>query len=222
MAAGWLSAARRHGQGAAGGLLLLLLVRQAPEGGWWLKIFVLGALNFSIFWWLLFLSAYDLPGGVAATVGAIQPLIVILLARMVLGTPIRWLAIVAAIAGLAGVALLILTPSASLNREGIAAGLGGAASMAAGTVLSRRWQPSVSPLTFTAWQLTVGGSLLLPFALWFEAPLPHLTTANILGLSYLCLIGAALTYVLWFRALRALGLLRFRRSSCSVPWSQRL
>ena len=70
------------------GLLLLLVVRQLPSGIWWLKILVLGALNFSIFWWMLFVAAYRLPGGVAATVGAIQPLLVIILARQLLGKPI--------------------------------------------------------------------------------------------------------------------------------------
>lgn len=186
------------------GLLLLLIVRQLPQGLWWGRVFLLGALNFSIFWWLLFVAAYRLPGGVAATVGAIQPLIVILLARGLLGSPIRALSIVAAIAGMAGVALLILTPNAALDPVGIAAGLGSAVSMAFGTVLSRKWQPPVSPLTFTAWQLTAGGTLLLPVALWLEPPLPALTAANLLGFSYLGLIGAALTYLLWFRGLSRL------------------
>lgn len=186
------------------GLLLLAIVRRLPHGIWWLKSLVLGALNFSIFWWLLFISAYRLPGGVAATVGSIQPLIVILLARLLLGSPIRSLSIAAAIAGIAGVALLILTPNATLDPIGIVAGIAGAFSMAAGTVLSRRWRPDVSPLTFTAWQLTAGGLLLLPVALLLEPPLPHLTGANILGFAYLGLIGAALTYILWFRGLSRL------------------
>jgi len=186
------------------GLLLLLLVRQLPQGIWWARVMVLGALNFSIFWWLLFVAAYRLPGGVAATVGAIQPLIVLLLARALLGSPIRPLAIVAALAGMAGVALLILTPHAALDSIGIAAGLTGAVSMAAGTVLSRRWQPPVSPLTFTAWQLTAGGLLLLPVALLQEPALPSLSTANLLGLAWLGLIGAALTYILWFRGISKL------------------
>ncbi|PWK63713.1 EamA family transporter [Aminobacter sp. AP02] len=186
------------------GLLLLLLVRQLPQGIWWARVLVLGALNFSIFWWLLFVAAYRLPGGVAATVGAIQPLIVILLARALLASPIRPMAIVAAIAGMGGVALLILTPSAALDPIGIVAGLAGAVSMAAGTVLSRRWQPPVTPLTFTAWQLTAGGVLLLPAVLWLEPSLPALTAANVLGFAYLGLIGAALTYILWFRGIARL------------------
>ncbi|WP_047466252.1 EamA family transporter [Rhizobium rhizogenes] len=186
------------------GLLLLVIVRRLPHGIWWVRSLVLGALNFSIFWWMLFISAYRLPGGVAATVGAVQPLIVIVLARLLLGSPIRGLSVVAAIAGIVGVALLILTPQATLDSIGILAGIGGAFSMAAGTVLSRRWRPPVSPLTFTAWQLTAGGLLLLPFALMLEPQLPHLTGANILGFAYLGLIGAALTYILWFRGLSRL------------------
>ncbi|MGW9064822.1 EamA family transporter [Achromobacter animicus] len=186
------------------GILLMLWVRALPHGIWWLRVFVLGALNFSVFWALLFVAAYRLPGGVAATLGAIQPLVVIALARLLLGAPVRGLSVVAALTGLAGVALLVLTPKAALDPIGVAAGLGSAASMALGTVLSRRWQPPVSALTFTSWQLTAGGILLVPAALLAEAPLPTFTLVNVMGLAWLGLIGAALTYVLWFRGVARL------------------
>lgn len=186
------------------GLLLLLIVRQLPAGIWWLRIFILGALNFSIFWSLLFVSAYRLPGGVAATVGAVQPLIVIFIAAAALGTRIRWVSVLAAMVGLAGVALLVLTPHAALDAVGIAAGLAGAASMAFGTVLSRKWQPPVSLLAFTAWQLTAGGLLLVPVALLVETSVPLPSGPNLLGLAWLGLIGAALTYILWFRGIARL------------------
>ncbi|WEX88442.1 DMT family transporter [Sinorhizobium garamanticum] len=186
------------------GLLLLLIVRQMPKRIWWLRSFVLGALNFSFFWTMLFVSAYRLPGGVAATVGAVQPLIVIVLSRVVLGSPIKALSVAAGIAGMAGVALLVLTPKAALDPVGVAAGLAGAVSMAFGTVLSRHWAPPVSPLTFTAWQLTAGGLLLVPAVVLLEPSLPPLTGANFLGFAYLGLIGAAFTYVLWLRGLSRL------------------
>ena len=86
-------------------------------------MFLLGALNFSVFWAMLFVAAYRLPGGVAATLGAIQPLLVIALARLLLGAPVRGLAVLAAAAGLGGVALLVLTPKAALDPVGVAAGL---------------------------------------------------------------------------------------------------
>ncbi len=183
------------------GLLLLLLVRKLPYGIWWPRAFVLGALNFSFFWAMLFIAAYRLPGGVAATVGAVQPLIVIALARICLGRSIRALAIVAGLVGMAGVACLVVTPNAALDPVGIVSALAGAVSMAFGTVLTRHWQPPVSNLTFTAWQLTAGGLLLVPVAFLLEPALPPLTTENMLGMAYLGLIGAALTYLLWFRGL---------------------
>lgn len=184
------------------GVLLLLLVRKLPEGIWWPRSLILGALNFSFFWAMLFVSAYRLPGGVAATVGAVQPLIVIGLSRLFLAAPVRPLAIVAGLLGIVGVALLVLAPgAAALDAVGVAAGLAGAVSMAFGTVLTRKWRPPVSNLTFTAWQLTAGGILLLPVAYFLEPALPAPTAANILGMAYLGIIGAALTYFLWFRGL---------------------
>ncbi|MER8368859.1 DMT family transporter [Mesorhizobium sp. M0991] len=186
------------------GLLLLAIVRQLPAGIWWLRSFVLGALNISIFLSLLFVAAYRLPGGVAATVLSVQPLMVIFLASALLGSPVRRLSILAALVGIAGVALLVLTPNATLDAVGVAAGVAGAASMAFGSVLSRKWQPPVSLLTFTAWQLTAGGLLLVPVALLFEPSIPLPTGANLLGLAWLGLIGAALTYVLWFRGIARL------------------
>lgn len=188
------------------GLLLLLLVRQLPKGHWWWRVVVLGTLNIAFFLTMLFIAAYRLPGGVAATIGAIQPLIVIFLTRAVLGTPVRLAAIAAALVGLGGVMLLLIAPrSVVLDPVGIAAGFAGALSLALGTVMSRRWQPPVSTLTFTAWQLTVGGLLLVPVALWVEPPLPALSLGNLAGLAYLTLIGAALTYMLWFRGIARLG-----------------
>lgn len=187
------------------GLLLILFLRQLPSGIWWLRVAILGALNFSLFWWLLFIAAYRLPGGVAATVGAVQPLIVLFLSHWLLSNRLSSVSVIASLSGIVGVAILLLTPTATLDWVGVMAGLAGAFSMAAGTVLSRRWQPSVSALTFTSWQLTAGGLILLPFALIFEPALPALTSVNIVGLSYLTLIGGALTYALWFRGLALLG-----------------
>lgn len=181
------------------GLLLLAITRCLPPRTWLGRSFLLGSFNFAVFWVLLFVAAYRLPGGVAATLGAVQTMIVILMARGWLGTPIRAGAVAASAAGVVGVALLLIGPEARLDPVGVAAGLGGAASMAAGTVLSRKWQPPVSALSFTAWQLTAGGVILLPLALIVEPPLPPLTATNLAGLTWLGLIGAAATYAIWFR-----------------------
>ncbi|GGA13611.1 EamA family transporter [Neptunicoccus cionae] len=186
------------------GVLLLALTRCLPPRDWLARSFLLGSLNFSVFWVLLFVAAYRLPGGVAATLGALQAMMVILMARGWLGTPIQSGAVAAAAVGAVGVALLLIGPEARLDPIGVAAGLGGAASMAAGTVLSRRWQPPVTALSFTAWQLTAGGLILLPIAVLVEPPLPPLSATNLAGLAWLGLVGAAATYALWFRGVARL------------------
>lgn len=187
------------------GLLLLAVTRQLPPRGWYLRLLVLGALNFSIFWAALFIAAQRLPGGAVATLGAVQPLFVLLLARGVLNTPLAVRSLVAAFAGMGGVALLLVGPDTQLDALGAVAALGGALSMALGVVLTRRWKPPVSALTFTAWQLTAGGILLLPFAIMVEPPLPNLSLSNVVGFLWLGLFGAAFSYWLWFRAIDRLG-----------------
>jgi len=64
------------------GLVLLALTRVLPRGAWWWKATVLGALNIGAFFPLLFLSAYRLPGGMAAVVGSVGPLFVAGLATL--------------------------------------------------------------------------------------------------------------------------------------------
>jgi probable blue pigment (indigoidine) exporter len=184
------------------GLLLLLVVRKLPPRERLVDIFILGGLNFAAFWTFLFIAAYRLPGGVAATMGATQALLVIFIARAVLATPVRRDALLAGMLGVAGVALVALTAAARLDMIGIGAALAGAASMAAGTVYSRKLRGDTPLLTFTAWQLAAGGLLLLPAALVFEPGLPAMDATSLAGLAWLGLIGAALTYVLWFRGVQ--------------------
>ncbi|MGW6500416.1 EamA family transporter [Nonomuraea angiospora] len=188
------------------GLLLVAVTRRLPSGGWWWRALVLGALNIGVFFALLFVGAYRLPGGVAATVGAIQPLLVALLSAGLLGERLSVRTMLAAVAGVAGVSLLVLRADARLDALGVAAALGGAVVMALGVVLSKRWQSPAPLLATTGWQLVAGGLLLLPVALLVEGPPPAtLSGANLAGYAYLTIIGSALAYVLWFRGLRLLS-----------------
>ena len=77
--------------------------------------------------------------------------------------------------------------------------------MAAGIVLTKRWQPPAGPLTSTAWQLVAGGMFLLPVMLVVEGTaLPALTAVNLAGYLYLALVGTVLAYWLWFRGIAQL------------------
>ena len=186
------------------GLFLTIGFRKLPQGVWWWRMLVLGGLNIGLFQALLFVAAYRLPGGVAATAGAIQPLLVVLFSWPLLAEKPSRPSVLAAIAGFVGVGLLVLGPSARLDSMGMVAAIAGAAAMGLGTVLVKRWQPPVSLIVFTAWQLTIGGFLLLPIALVTEGPFAALTRTNLWGFIYLGLIGTGLAYALWFRGIRRL------------------
>lgn len=152
------------------GLLLLLLGRKLPRGRWWGRAAILGMLNIGFFFPLIFVGAYHLPGGVAATIGAIQPLLVIGFSAMILGARPSRRAVIAGLVGVVGVGLLVLKGSAKLDGVGIAAMLTAIVIMALGTVLTRKWgkPEGVTMLDLTAWQLTAGGLFLAPLALVTE------------------------------------------------------
>jgi len=186
------------------GLLLVLFSRRLPERSGWGRLLILAALNLGIFQAMLFVAAYRLPGGLAAVVGAIQPLLIMALAWALDGARPARVAVWAALLGVAGMAALLLSPESRWDPLGIGAALAGAMCMAAGTYLARRWQSRMPVLAFTGWQLFAGGVMLVPVAWLLDPPLPALTLLQASGYAYLCIGGALLAYVLWFRGIARL------------------
>lgn len=186
------------------GLLLVLYAQRLPARGDWGRLLVLAALNLGFFQAMLFIAAYRLPGGLAAVVGAIQPLLVIGMSWAVDRRRPPSLAIGAGVTGVLGMAALLLSPDAVWDPVGVAAALAGAISMAAGTYLARRWQTGMPVLALTGWQLLIAGLMLLPLAWSVDAPLPALGMGQVLGYAYLSLAGALLAYALWFRGIARL------------------
>lgn len=186
------------------GLGLLGLTRTLPKGQWWWRSMVLGTLNVGAFFALLFVAAYRLPGGVAATAGAIAPIVVAALAAVLLGEAFTRRTAVAGVAGVAGVSLLVLGPEAGLDPIGVAAALAGTLSMAFGVVLTKRWGRQAGFLASTGWQLTAGGALLLPVALLVEGAPPAYSLTNQVWTAWLTIVGTGVAYALWFRGIERL------------------
>jgi probable blue pigment (indigoidine) exporter len=168
-------------------------------------LLVLSALNIGFFQALLFVAAYRLPGGLAAVVGAIQPLLVMALAWAVDDRRPVKLAMWASLLGVVGMAVLLVSSSTVWEPVGVAAALIGAACMAAGTYLTRRWRTGMPVLALTGWQLLVGGLMLAPIAWLVDAPLPALNLTQVLAYAYLSIAGALLGYALWFRGIARLS-----------------
>ena len=188
------------------GLLAIALTRALPTGAWWWKSAVLGVLNIGAFFSLLFVAAYHLPGGVAATLAAAQPLVVAILAVIILREPFSAWRLSWGVVGIIGVALVVLRSTATLDAGGVAAGLLSAVSMGFGVTLTKKWgRPTGVPaMGLAGWQLTAGGLLLLPITLLFEGVPATIDSTAVGGYLWLGLIGGLLTYTLWFSGIARL------------------
>ncbi|HET8798554.1 MAG TPA: EamA family transporter, partial [Thermoanaerobaculia bacterium] len=138
------------------GLLLLFALPGRPRGRWWARLAVLGALNIAAVFAFVFVAAYRLPGGLAAVIGGIQPLAVLLLATVIVGERLHPAGIVTALTGVFGIALLVLRGSIALDPIGILAAAGAPIAGAAGILLVRRWGRPMPMLPFVGWQLVFG------------------------------------------------------------------
>jgi len=186
------------------GLILVACTRILPKGKDWLKVAVLGILNVGLLQTMLFIAAYRLPGGLAAILGAIQPMIVMLLMFLVAKVQLPKAAWIAGASGFIGMIIMLYSPNMKADMVGVIAALTGALSMACGTFFSRYWKVDLPLFAFTGWQLVFAGLFILPIFLTMET-WPVMTFTNVVGYIYLCLFGAVLAYVLWFQGIKQLS-----------------
>jgi probable blue pigment (indigoidine) exporter len=183
------------------GLVLLAFRHRLPRGDWWWKAALLGLCNIGLFFPLIFLAAYELPGGLAATVQAMSPLAVMAIALPALGERPGARRVLAGLVGIVGVGLLVLRAGSQISTLGLLAAIGSVLVSAVGFVLVKRWPSPADMLTTISWQLVAGGLVLVPVALLVEGPPPPLSAANLGGLLWLTTMGTAVAYYCWFRGL---------------------
>ncbi len=185
------------------GLILLAITRKLPHGKWLWRSLLLGTLNIGALFALLFVAAYRLPGGIAATLTAVLPLFVAGLAFLLLSEkPTRW-PLGWGLVGVVGIGLIVLRGELSFDLLGILAGIAAAGVMACGIVLTRRWGRPVGAgaTTIAGWQLTAGGLVLVPLALAFEGLPSGLDPRAIGGYAWLSVVGALLSFLVWFHGI---------------------
>lgn len=190
------------------GLALLLVAatrsRWRPHGAEWRRTATLALFNFGIFFPLLVVAVYRLPGGVAAAAGGLQPLLVAALSwRIARRRPAPLELAIGGVAAL-GVGLVVIRPGAGLDAVGVLAAIGANVSFAVGVVLTKRFPAPANRLAATGWQLLMSGVILVPLAAIVEGAPPPLTVRTVAGFTYLSLAATALAFVLWFDGIRRL------------------
>ena len=181
-----------------GALPLILIARSLPDRVWLGRCIVLGTFNCGIFFALLFVGAYRLPGGIAATLQSLVPLFAVFFAWPLLGQLPSLLRIGFILVGSVGVALLLSEGPVALDWIGVLAALGSAVSFGLGTVLLDRWGRPASMTAFTSWQLVVAAVELLALSVVLDDIPDAVSGLNLAAFVYLCLVGTALPYFLWF------------------------
>lgn len=187
--------------------LVLIIGSPIPPRRWMARFFILSVLYASGLFPLLFIAAYRLPGGVAAVINSLSPLLVVVISVPLLGSRIRTIQIVGGILGAVGVAFLVLQSDARLDAVGLIAMTGAMIMFSAATVLTKRWgrPEGMTSIAVTGWIFLFAGLTLLPVTLLIEGVPDHLTARNIGGLIYLVLISGIVAYAVWFWGLERLS-----------------
>jgi probable blue pigment (indigoidine) exporter len=184
------------------GLLMLLISRRGlplsvP------RMLAVSFFNIATFFLLLFVAAYRLPGAVAGTLGATLPLVLMLLQWLTEGKRPQLKMLMLALLGLAGVGLL-LNPSTDIDWVGAGAMLAATVFVAQSTLWMKRWEAK-DIFGLTAWQLVIGGVMLIPFAWLLAGPPLAISLQAVPGLIWVIVLNTAVGYWAYIRSITVLG-----------------
>ncbi|HWL02974.1 MAG TPA: EamA family transporter [Microbacteriaceae bacterium] len=186
------------------GLLLMAFARRMPRGAWWWRSTLLGVMNVAVFFVLVYVAAQLLPSSVASSVQALTPVALAGFAwALVAERPTRRIAL-GALLGIGGVLLVVGAGTGRLDGWGIAAAATSMLLASLSGVLAKRWADGTPVMAVTAWQLVIGGALLVPFAFGFEGLPPVVDGLGWAGYAFMTLIATALAYWAWFTGLSKL------------------
>jgi len=160
---------------------------------------------------LLFVGQGSVTSGVGSILFALVPIFTPLFAGMLLDDErLSTAGLVGTVVGLIGVGMVIEITPATLV-ETVSGGaliiLAGAASLAIGTVLIRRAEPTLSSTVRTAWALPISALLLhgLSVAAGESPAAVEWTLGAIISLGYLSIVAGAVAYIAYFTLLDSAG-----------------
>ncbi|MEM8621440.1 MAG: DMT family transporter [Actinomycetota bacterium] len=157
--------------------------------------------TFGVFFPLLIVAAYRLPGGVAAAAGGVQPLLVAAIGGAADRRWPRRRDILIGVAAAGGVAMVVIRPGADVDLLGVVAALLANVSFAIGVVLAKRDRTEAHLIGGTGWQMLIASVLLVPLAVAVEAPPTALSAGNVLGTLYLGVVATGVAFVFWYRGI---------------------
>lgn len=172
---------------------------------------------------LLFFGQLTVPGGVAAILYGLIPVLTAGFAAVLLpDEPITARRGAGVGIGLLGVAVIASPDPSNLaaaESVGVAFVLGATASIALGSVLLRRRSPTLGTAAMTGWAMVVGSGLLAAGSVAVGESAGDITptVAGVLAVLYLAVFASALAYAVYFALLAEFGPLEINLVSYLEP-----
>lgn len=219
----WVTALRVS-IGALGCWLFLFAMRKPipKDPALWVKLGLLGLLNYAIPFALFPLAQADLASGVAAIVNALTPIMTVLVSHFWLnGERITWTKAIGVAAGFAGVAILA-SPAIKAGGDtrlwAIAACLLATLCYALALNIARSFR-TVEPTALTSIALSGAALASLPVAFMVEGAPRMVLPTTWMAVLAIGLISTAFTFQIMYRLLPLVGATNFSTTTLIAPVS---
>lgn len=180
------------------------------------RFLVLGALMFSLNFILFYHAAQHVVSGLLGVIFSAAAIVNVALARLTLGTPVGARAVLGALVGIVGVALLFLRESLVAGHGagalvGLGLGMAGTISFCLGNMISARLSRDGVPVaSAAAWGMIYGAAATLLIVLFLGRPFaidasPETGPRYLLSLLYLAGPGSVVVFWLYLTLLGRIG-----------------
>ncbi|WP_136799066.1 DMT family transporter [Desulfosediminicola ganghwensis] len=183
-----------------------------PPRKLWFRLLLLGATGIFSYNICFFTGLQYLEAGRASLIIALNPLAIVLGATLILGELLTFKQVCGILISLVGAFLVITNGHPGMVLEGgfgtgELAILGCVASWAAYSIIGRTVLSSLTPLSAVFYSSLCGTLLLLPYALADGSVLKAFSysSSDWLSLGFLGLLGTAVGFSLYYRAIQAIG-----------------
>ena len=163
--------------------------------GEWLKVAVIGFFQTTGVFGAIFLSLRTITAGESSILIFISPILIILFSAFI-GVKYRLLQWIGVIVGFIGIVILIgLHPD---YRSGVWIALSGAIFWALATLLVKRWSSFINIWVLTAYQMLIGGILLLLISEIFGHPHVIFNVSFAIIVLWLAIMSSIVQFGIWF------------------------